>query len=92
MFGELVVVAVVTAAQASALAQGATFAKDIAPIVHRSCVNCHRPGSIAPMSLVTYDDVRPCRPHDVADGARQGDDQRWQADHGYARSGSGEDS
>ena len=27
-----------------------TFTKDVAPILHRSCVNCHRPGSIAPMS------------------------------------------
>ena len=36
-----------------------TFTKDIAPIMQRSCQSCHRPGSIAPMSLVTYEDVRP---------------------------------
>jgi hypothetical protein len=45
-----------------AAAQGGsapTFAKDIAPILQRSCQNCHRPGSVAPMSLLTYDDVRP---------------------------------
>lgn len=36
-----------------------TFARDIAPIFQRSCQNCHRPGSIAPMSLVTYSDARP---------------------------------
>ena len=36
-----------------------TFSKDIAPIFQRSCQNCHRPGSIAPMSLLTYDDARP---------------------------------
>ena len=36
-----------------------TFAKDIAPILQRSCQNCHRPGGVAPMSLVTYDEVRP---------------------------------
>jgi hypothetical protein len=36
-----------------------TFAKDIAPIFQRSCANCHRPGSIAPMSLMTYQDARP---------------------------------
>ena len=36
-----------------------TFTKDIAPILQRSCQHCHRPDSIAPMSLVTYDDVRP---------------------------------
>jgi hypothetical protein len=36
-----------------------TFTKDIAPIFQRSCQNCHRPGSIAPMSLLTYEEVRP---------------------------------
>ena len=36
-----------------------TFNKDIAPILQRSCQNCHRPGSMAPMSFLTYDDVRP---------------------------------
>jgi hypothetical protein len=36
-----------------------TFNKDIAPILQRSCQNCHRPGSIAPMSLLTYEDARP---------------------------------
>jgi hypothetical protein len=37
----------------------ATFARDVAPILQRSCQNCHRPGSIAPMSLMTYEDTRP---------------------------------
>ncbi len=36
-----------------------TFTKDVAPILRRSCQNCHRPGSIAPMSLLTYQDARP---------------------------------
>jgi hypothetical protein len=36
-----------------------TFTKDIAPILQRSCQNCHRPGQVAPMSLITYEDVRP---------------------------------
>ena len=36
-----------------------TFAKDIAPILQRSCQNCHRPQGVAPMSLVTYEEVRP---------------------------------
>ncbi len=38
---------------------GATFTKDVAPILQRSCQNCHRPNSVAPMSLITYEDVRP---------------------------------
>src|SRR5215203_6368225 len=36
-----------------------TFTKDIAPILQRSCQNCHRPEGVAPMALVTYEDVRP---------------------------------
>src|SRR6267378_6874992 len=36
-----------------------TFSKDVAPILHRSCVRCHRPNEIAPMSLLTYNDARP---------------------------------
>jgi hypothetical protein len=37
----------------------ATFSKDIAPILERSCQNCHRAGSIAPMALLNYKDARP---------------------------------
>src|SRR5439155_11128687 len=37
----------------------ATFSKDIAPILQRSCQQCHRADGVAPMALVTYDDVRP---------------------------------
>jgi hypothetical protein len=36
-----------------------TFTKDVAPILQRSCQNCHRPGQIGPMSLLTYQDARP---------------------------------
>ncbi len=36
-----------------------TFTKDVAPILQRSCQHCHRPGSIAPMALISYEDVRP---------------------------------
>src|SRR5262245_22668410 len=36
-----------------------TFTKDVAPILYSSCVGCHRPGEVAPMSLISYEDVRP---------------------------------
>jgi hypothetical protein len=36
-----------------------TFTKDVAPILFRNCTGCHRPGEIAPMSLLTYEDARP---------------------------------
>src|SRR5688572_31764484 len=43
----------------TARAPQVTFTKDIAPILQRSCQQCHRPGSIAPMSLLTYQQARP---------------------------------
>jgi hypothetical protein len=36
-----------------------TFSKDVAPIFQKSCDSCHHPGTVAPMSLMTYKDVRP---------------------------------
>jgi hypothetical protein len=36
-----------------------TFSKDVAPILNRNCVTCHRPGEMAPMSLMTYEQARP---------------------------------
>jgi hypothetical protein len=36
-----------------------TFTKDIAPILQAKCQDCHRPGQIAPMSLLSYQDARP---------------------------------
>jgi hypothetical protein len=43
----------------AAAAEAPTFAKDVAPILYKSCVECHRPSMFAPMSLVTYQDARP---------------------------------
>ena len=45
--------------QAAPAAPEVTFTRDIAPILQRSCQNCHRPGQVAPMSLLTYEDARP---------------------------------
>ena len=39
--------------------EGVTFTKDVAPIFQRSCQVCHRPGQMAPMSLLSYEEVRP---------------------------------
>ena len=40
-------------------AASVTFNKDVLPILQKNCQNCHRPGQIAPMSLLTYKDARP---------------------------------
>ena len=45
-------------AQTSAGGQ-VTFTKDVAPILQKACQDCHRPGMMAPMSLLTYQDARP---------------------------------
>ena len=36
-----------------------TFTKDVLPILQKRCQECHRPGEVAPMSLITYNDARP---------------------------------
>lgn len=39
--------------------EAVTFTKDVAPIFQAKCEACHRPNSIAPMSLVTFEETRP---------------------------------
>src|SRR5436305_162607 len=36
-----------------------TFSKDVLPILQKNCQTCHRPGQVAPMSLISYKDARP---------------------------------
>src|SRR5262245_6272901 len=36
-----------------------TFTNDVAPIFQRSCQTCHNPNSVAPVSLLTYEEARP---------------------------------
>src|SRR6202008_2346731 len=36
-----------------------TYSMDVAPIIYEKCAECHRPGSMAPMSLMTFDEARP---------------------------------
>jgi mono/diheme cytochrome c family protein len=57
-------VAVASAPQAVAQQAGGdaaqvTFARDVAPILQKNCQQCHQPGSIGPMSLTTFEEVRP---------------------------------
>jgi hypothetical protein len=42
-----------------AMGQNPTFYKDVVPVLEKHCQECHRPGEIAPMSLLTYNDARP---------------------------------
>ena len=40
-------------------AKTVTFNKDVAPIVFKSCAECHRPGEPAPFSILSYKEARP---------------------------------
>jgi hypothetical protein len=68
--GTMLIVSIAMAAQTSALAADAkpsnaaareqvTFSKDVAPILQAKCQECHQPNSIAPMSLITFQETRP---------------------------------
>ena len=49
----------VTSNAATPTAVTPTFDKDVLPILQKNCQDCHRPGEVAPMSLLTYTDARP---------------------------------
>jgi hypothetical protein len=56
-----------------------TFSKDVAPILYKHCTGCHRPGEIAPMSLLTYGEARP-HAKAIRDEVRDGNMPPWHAD------------
>ena len=56
-----------------------TFTKDVAPILYKHCTGCHRPGEIAPMSLLTYADARPYAKA-IRDEIHDGNMPPWHAD------------
>src|SRR6202163_735073 len=58
-FGLLLVVSVSAFAADLGSDRPVTFTKDVAPIMQEKCQECHRAGSMAPMSLVTYEEARP---------------------------------
>jgi hypothetical protein len=51
--------AVLVLAASAAAPETPTFSKDVAPILQAKCQECHQPNSIAPMSLITYEETRP---------------------------------
>jgi hypothetical protein len=63
--GTLLGASLVAAPQSSQIATSAaaaaapTFYKDVLPVLQKNCQACHRPGEVAPMSLLTYEQTRP---------------------------------
>ena len=49
----------VSQSRTSAADDPVTFSKDVLPILQKNCQTCHRPGQMAPMSLLTFRDARP---------------------------------
>jgi mono/diheme cytochrome c family protein len=64
--------------------EGPTFSRDVAPILYQNCANCHRPGEIAPMSLLSYKDARPWA-RAIRDRVSAGTMPPWHADPAYGQ-------
>ena len=61
-----------------AWAQTPTYHRDVAPIMGRHCVSCHRPGEVGPFPLTNYDEVRQAGPaiHQAIRGRRMPPDEK----------------
>ncbi len=59
LFAAAVLFLATFAAQAQAPSGGPTFTRDVLPILQQHCQECHRPGQVGPMSLLTYSETRP---------------------------------
>jgi mono/diheme cytochrome c family protein len=70
-----------TRVQPAAGERGLTFSKDIAPIIFDKCASCHRPGAVAPFSLLSYQDVKK-RAKQIASITEKRFMPPWKADQG----------
>src|SRR5262245_54330746 len=61
-----------------------TFNKDIAPILYKNCATCHRPGEVAPFSLLTYQDAAK-RASLIATVTERRYMPPWKAEPGYGK-------
>lgn len=64
--------------------QNPTFVEDVAPILNRHCVTCHRPGEVAPFPLITYQDAKK-RAGFISQITQEGKMPPWKAEPGYNR-------
>jgi hypothetical protein len=63
---------------------GVTFSRDVAPILYRHCVSCHRPGEVAPFPLLSYHDAAK-RAALIATVTASRYMPPWQPERGYGR-------
>jgi len=76
------VVPLLLVAAAVPMAQVPSFNKDIAPILYQNCAICHRPGEVAPFSLLTYSDAAK-RAKLISTVTEKRYMPPWKAEHGY---------
>jgi hypothetical protein len=77
-------VTVASSSEAQSLPATPTFSKDVAPIFFSHCTTCHRPGEIAPMSLLTFKDARPWA-RAIATQVTNGTMPPWHADPAHGQ-------
>src|SRR5216684_2421471 len=82
IFRRLAFFAAVAVAAASATTP--TYHKDVERIVQNRCQGCHRPGEAAPMSLLTYQEIRPWAKA-IRSSVANGKMPPWQADPHYGK-------
>ena len=80
----VVLVAICASATRASGQERRTFSRDVAPVLFKHCVGCHRPGQTAPFSLQTFEDVRP-RAARIADVTRARVMPPWKPDPGHGR-------
>ena len=73
-----------TRLDAAAQSAAPTFSKDVAPVLYEHCTTCHRPGEIAPMSLLTYEAARPWA-RAIRDRVVNGTMPPWHADPAHGK-------
>ncbi len=61
-----------------------TFHKDVEPILQKACQECHRPGEIGPMPLLTYEQARPWA-KGIKSAVVQGKMPPWPADPHFGK-------
>lgn len=79
-----ITISITAPAAQQAAATAPTYSRDVAPILYKHCTECHRPGEMAPMSLMTYADVRPYAKA-MRDEVNAGRMPPWHADPAHGR-------
>ena len=82
--GLLLVAALPVAAEQQQSSTVPTYSKDVAPVLYKHCTTCHRPGEIAPMSLLTYEAARPWA-RAIRDNVVNGTMPPWHADPAHGK-------